>query len=114
MALKSSVSSMFYALPLLVSLAQGHEDNKHSHHGADASAAVPVSQYLNSFSIEFKNLPDFAGMSIPLASHWIPSLTLIHRNCIHSQPIFNQSPFQFCKHNWSYANDKNWRLITVS
>lgn len=64
MAPKSSVSSMFYALPLLVSLAHGHQNNKHSH-GADASAVVPVSQYLNSFSIEFKNLPDFAGMSIP-------------------------------------------------
>lgn len=65
MAPKFSVSSMFYVLPLLASLVQG-ADNKHidHHHNAEANAAVPVSPYLNSFSIEFQDLPDFAGTLI--------------------------------------------------
>lgn len=50
---------MLCILPLLAALARGSDDNKG--HNAAPNGTVPVSPYLNSFSIEFKDFPLFAG-----------------------------------------------------
>lgn len=82
----ASISNILYA-SLLTSLVHGcGEDTRHQ--GAAAAGAVPVSQYLNSFSIEFKNLPDFAGVPPPLSTPHM-SLTLNDRKCIQPESVLN-------------------------
>jgi hypothetical protein len=55
----SSKSSISYLLPFLLSLTQSAASLTLSK--SPPSDAIPVSPYLNSFSIEFENFPVFAG-----------------------------------------------------